>query len=138
MIRFFFLYWLADLRLWDRDIERITKLKIKITQRGMVRSMLSFAREGKIRADDIRTVTKVNEIFECMDILKWQWVGRIAWRKDDRWMNLVSNRVKEIISGLQDDHQIDGTNSSRGFYPENNCRKLFHLKRTVKDLLIVT
>ncbi|KAJ8883444.1 hypothetical protein PR048_015287 [Dryococelus australis] len=70
-------------------LDEFTKGKLRTAQRAMERSMLGFTRKDKIKATNIRSVTKVKAILEKTATLKWQWTGHVARTKDERWTKTV-------------------------------------------------
>ncbi|GBP17157.1 Putative uncharacterized transposon-derived protein F52C9.6 [Eumeta japonica] len=62
-------------------------LKLRTCQRGMERSMIGVTKRDRIRSEDIRSITKVEDIIKKIRQLKWRWTehmtrdSRIKWTK---------------------------------------------------------
>ncbi|CAK1589840.1 unnamed protein product [Parnassius mnemosyne] len=67
---------------WSFTAGRMRKLKA--AQRAMERAMLGVSLRDKLRNEDIHTRTRVTDIAQQISKLKWQWVGHIARRTDNR------------------------------------------------------
>ena len=63
--------------------------KLIVSQRGMERSMLGYTKKDRKRATEIRRTTKVTDIMERVNTLKWQWAGHVSRTKDGRWSKQV-------------------------------------------------
>ena len=63
--------------------------KLQTTQRSMERCMLGFTRRNRKRNTWIREQTKVTDVICRVKKLKWNWVGHLARRNDDRWTTKV-------------------------------------------------
>ncbi|KAJ8871893.1 hypothetical protein PR048_028233 [Dryococelus australis] len=50
---------------------------------------LSKQKKDKKKATDIRSATKVKDILEKTDTVKWQWADHVARTKDERWTKTV-------------------------------------------------
>ena len=59
--------------------------RLKGTLRAMERVMLGVSLLDLIRNEEIRRGIKVTNIARRIAKLKWQWLGHIAHRTDDRW-----------------------------------------------------
>ena len=66
-----------------------TVRKLQTTQRSMERCMLGFTRRDRKRNTWIREQTKVTDVICRVKKLKWNWVGHLARRNDDRWTTKV-------------------------------------------------
>ena len=58
---------------------------LKVTQRKMERSMLGLNLRDHVKNEDLRRRSGVTDIIERIAILKWNWVGHMARRTDNRW-----------------------------------------------------
>ena len=62
-----------------------TERKLTSTQRAMERLMLGVTLRDKKKASEIREQTKVEDIIQSIKKKKWQWVGHVYRRQDNRW-----------------------------------------------------
>lgn len=61
------------------------KEKLAVAQRSMERAMLGITRRDRWRNEDIRARTKVTDIIEKAEKLKWQWAGHVARMDTVKW-----------------------------------------------------
>ncbi|KAA5634901.1 hypothetical protein F3G63_34400 [Pseudomonas aeruginosa] len=59
--------------------------KLRVAQRAMERAMYGISLRDKIRNEEIRRRTKVDDIALKVSRLKWQWAGHICRASDARW-----------------------------------------------------
>ena len=69
------------------------KEKLKIAQRCMERSLIGITRRDRWTNEEIRKTTKVCDIAEKIDKLKWQWAGHIARMKSERWTKKMTEWI---------------------------------------------
>ena len=70
-------------------LTKASRMKLRRTQRKMERSMLGVSLRDRIRNDEIRRRTKVEDIIECITKSKWRWAGHIARLQDGRWTKRI-------------------------------------------------
>ena len=68
-----------------------TERKLTSTQRAMERLMLGVRLRDKKKASEIREQTKVEDIIKSIKKKKWQWVGHVCRRQDNRWTKKVTD-----------------------------------------------
>ena len=61
------------------------KEKLAVAQRSMERAMLGVTRRDRIRNEDIRKKTKVDDIVEKAEKSKGQWAGHLARMNTNKW-----------------------------------------------------
>ena len=61
------------------------KEKLAVTQRSMERAMLGITRKDKIRNQEIRERTRVDDIIEKAEKSKGQWAGHLARMSPSKW-----------------------------------------------------
>lgn len=61
------------------------KEKLAVTQRSMERAMLGVTRKDKIRNQEIRERTRVDDIIEKAEKSKGQWAGHLARMSPSKW-----------------------------------------------------
>ena len=66
------------------------KDKLAVAQRSMERAMLNITRRDKWRNEHIREKTKVVDILDKVDKLKWKWAGHVARMKPIKWAKKVT------------------------------------------------
>ena len=59
--------------------------KLRVAQRRMEGSMIGLTLNDRIRNDEIRRQTGVDDIFERIAKQTWRWAGHIARMEDGRW-----------------------------------------------------
>ncbi|CAH2218499.1 jg3196 [Pararge aegeria aegeria] len=91
---------------WKLTVDLIHKFKV--AQRAMERAMLGVSLRDRIRNDEIRRRTKVTDIAQRINKLKWQWAGHVCRRTDGRWAILVLEWSRESVSAVWDDLQPAG------------------------------
>lgn len=60
-------------------------LKLQVTQRSMERAMLGISLRDKVRNEDIRRRSKVEDIAQAILSTKWSWAGHVARLSEERW-----------------------------------------------------
>lgn len=58
------------------------KIRLKVTQMAMDRTMLGVFLRDQIGNEDFRKITTVTDIAQSIAKLKWQWAGQIARKTD--------------------------------------------------------
>ena len=66
------------------------KNKLAVAQRSMERSLLNITRRDKWRNEEIRSRTKVTDILEKAEKMKWEWAGHVARMKTNRWAKITT------------------------------------------------
>lgn len=65
--------------------------KIKVCQRGIERSMLNIKLRQKVRANEIRSKTKLIDAVDHVLKMKWHWAGHVARMSDEtRWTKILT------------------------------------------------
>lgn len=63
--------------------------KLQKTQRRMERSMLGISLRDRIRNEEIRRRTGVDDVLERVTRAKWRWAGHVARSNDGRWTRKI-------------------------------------------------
>ena len=74
---------------WTTILE--TEKKLKRTQRAMERLILGVSLRDRKKAMEIREQTKVEDIIKSIKKKKWQWVGIVYRRQENRWTKKVTD-----------------------------------------------
>ncbi|XP_022816835.1 uncharacterized protein LOC111349816 [Spodoptera litura] len=65
-------------------------LALRTCQRGMERSMLGVRKMDRIRSEDIRSITKVEDIIKKVRQLKWRWTGHMTRDSKTKWTKIIT------------------------------------------------
>ncbi|GBP91596.1 Putative uncharacterized transposon-derived protein F52C9.6 [Eumeta japonica] len=65
-------------------------LKLRTCQRGMERSMIGFTKRDRIRSEEIRSITKVEDIIKKIRQLKWRWTGHMTRDSRIKWTKIIT------------------------------------------------
>ncbi|GBP28534.1 Putative uncharacterized transposon-derived protein F52C9.6 [Eumeta japonica] len=65
-------------------------LKLRTCQRGMERSIIGVTKTDRIRLEDIRSITKVEDIIKKIRQLKWRWTGHMTRDSRIKWMKILT------------------------------------------------
>ncbi|GBP66503.1 Putative uncharacterized transposon-derived protein F52C9.6 [Eumeta japonica] len=65
-------------------------LKLRTCQRGMERSMIGVTKRDRIRSEDIRSITKVEDIIKKIRQLKWRWTGHMTRDSRIKWTKILT------------------------------------------------
>lgn len=66
-------------------LTKATAEKLRVTQRRMERSMIGLTLRDRVRNEEIRRRTGVDDIIQRITKQKWRWAGHIARMADGRW-----------------------------------------------------
>lgn len=66
-------------------LTKATITKLQVAQRKMERAMIGVSLRDRVRNEDLRRRTGVQDIIERITRLKWRWAGHVARTKDGRW-----------------------------------------------------
>ena len=61
--------------------------KLRVAQRSMERAMLGISLRNRVRIEEIRRLTKVEDVMERIAKTKWQWSGHVTRGDEERWTN---------------------------------------------------
>ena len=67
-----------------KQVDRLRK-----TQRAMERTMLHISLRDRIRNEEVRRRTKVEDVVDRLTRAKWRWAGHVAREDDSRWTTRV-------------------------------------------------
>jgi len=73
------------------NLTKALTLKLRTMQRAHERIMLGITWQDRKTAKWIREQTKVRDIVEVINNLKWNWAGHISRRNDNRWTTRITN-----------------------------------------------
>ncbi|GBP87784.1 Putative uncharacterized transposon-derived protein F52C9.6 [Eumeta japonica] len=65
-------------------------LKLRTCQRGIERSMIGVTKRDRIRSEDIRSITKVEDIIRKIRQLKWRWTGHMTKDSRIKWTKILT------------------------------------------------
>lgn len=97
-------------------------LKLRTCQRGMERSMLGVTLKDRNKAEDIRSITKVEDIINKIKLLKWRWTGHMTRDSRLKWTKILTEwqprdgkrkRGRQVKRWMDDIKSIGGTIWSR-------------------------
>lgn len=91
--------------------------KLRTCQRGMERSMIGATLKDRKRAEDIRFITKVDDVLEKIRKLKWRWTGHMTRESDMKWTKIITEwqpRDGKRRRGRQTKRWADDLNSTGG------------------------
>ena len=74
---------------WTTIVEM--EKKLTRTQRAMERLILGVSLRDRKKAKEIREQTKVEDIIKSIKKKKWQWVGNVYRRQENRWTKNVTD-----------------------------------------------
>ncbi|CAH2243066.1 jg18673 [Pararge aegeria aegeria] len=85
--------------------------RLRVTQRATKRAMLGLSLRDKIRNEEIRRRTRVTDIAQRVEKLKWQFARHTVRRTDGRWgpkdgiwtMRLALPRFREDLINMTGD-----------------------------------
>lgn len=92
--------------------------KLRTCQRGMERSMIGVTLKDRTRAQEIRLITKVEDIIKKIRQLKWRWTGHMTRDSKIKWTKIVSEwyprdgkrkRGRQVKRWTDDIKKIGGT-----------------------------
>ncbi|CAH2208231.1 jg27972 [Pararge aegeria aegeria] len=75
----------------------LERRRLRVTQRAMERAIVGVSLRDKIRNVEIRRRTRVTDIAQRIDLLKWQWAGHIVRRRDGRWVPRCWNGSPALV-----------------------------------------
>ena len=58
--------------------------KLRVVQRTMERAMLGISLRDRVRIEEIRRLTRFEDVMERIAKAKWQWTGHMT-RGDEKW-----------------------------------------------------
>ena len=67
------------------------KEKLQVTQRKMERMMLGISRREHITNTQLRRQSKLDDVLERTQKLKWNWAGHVVRQDDSRWPKAIEN-----------------------------------------------
>ena len=70
-------------------LTKLSMRKLQVTQRRMERSMLDLTLRDRIRNEEIRRRTGVEDVIVRIAKLKWNWAGHMARMRDGRWTKRI-------------------------------------------------
>lgn len=66
-------------------LSKASASKLAVTQRAMERAMLGISLRDRVRNDEIRRKTKVDDVIKRALTLKWRWAGHVARGDENKW-----------------------------------------------------
>ena len=59
--------------------------KLRVAQRAMERAMLGISLRDRVRNEQVRRLSKVEDVIERIAKAKWQWAGHVARGDQEKW-----------------------------------------------------
>ena len=59
--------------------------KLRVAQRAMERAMLGLSLRDRVRNEQVRRLSKVEDVIERIAKAKWQWAGHVARGDQEKW-----------------------------------------------------
>ncbi|GBP79249.1 Craniofacial development protein 2 [Eumeta japonica] len=88
-------------------LQQLTEASRKVE--GMERSMIGVTKRDRIRSEDIRSITKVEDIIKKIRQLKWRWTGHMTRDSRIKWTKILTGGNHVIAQGKEAGRQkMDG------------------------------
>lgn len=108
-------------------------LRLRTCQRGMERSMIGVTKRNHIRSEDIRSITKVEDLIKKIRQLKWRWAGHMSRDSRMKWTKIITEwyprdgkrrRGRQVKRWMDDIREIGEATWSRKARDRDEWKKL--------------
>ena len=90
--------------------------KLRVAQRTMERAILGISLRDRVRIEEIRRLTRGNDVMEHIAKAKWQWAGHVARGDEKKWTNKLMQwkpRTSRRSAGRPQKRWVDPIGSDR-------------------------